>query len=249
VESKRENKIVVIRPHLFDCLFQKFKKETIGKRIYKTPGTPRFKIQRPTKDVQVLVEDLQKKYRSGVGMLFYLTKYSRPDIINVLRELSKCMDGTTWFDYHEMLLIITLVIDTKILDWKLNRKLKMKWNGVKKIFYGSDLTGDPDTRISITGFIVYLLDILIYWRSKAQSSVTLSRNKAEYIANSESAKDINLIYYLLEDFHVEAIFPIVVKTDNVGAIFHTQKCIDWRSNEACGHFLSLHPRIYRKWFN
>jgi hypothetical protein len=45
VESEREKKNVMIQPHLINWLIQKFEKETIGKLIYKTPGTPRFKIQ------------------------------------------------------------------------------------------------------------------------------------------------------------------------------------------------------------
>jgi hypothetical protein len=59
------------------------------------PGTPRFKVQRPTEDMDVLDLRSQKKYCFGVGMLIYLTKYSRPDICNVVRELSKCMDSAT----------------------------------------------------------------------------------------------------------------------------------------------------------
>jgi hypothetical protein len=84
-------------------------------KVYLTPGTPRFIIQRPTKDMEGLDTDHQQKYRSGVGILLYITKYSRPDISNVVRELSKCMNGATWGAYHEMLLVIEFEIDTKEL--------------------------------------------------------------------------------------------------------------------------------------
>ena len=33
----------------------------------------------------------QIRYRSGVGMLLYLVKFSRPDIANSVRELNKAM--------------------------------------------------------------------------------------------------------------------------------------------------------------
>jgi hypothetical protein len=65
-------------------------------RKYLTPGTPRFKIQRSTDDLEVINDGFQRKYRSGVGMLLYLIKYSRPDIINIARDLSKCMNATSW---------------------------------------------------------------------------------------------------------------------------------------------------------
>ena len=38
---------------------------------------------------------MQSKYRSGVCMLLHLIKYSRHDLANVVRELSKCMDGAS----------------------------------------------------------------------------------------------------------------------------------------------------------
>jgi hypothetical protein len=45
---------------------------------------------------------MQSKYRSGVGMLLYLIKYSRPDLADVVRELSKCMDDESLAAYREM---------------------------------------------------------------------------------------------------------------------------------------------------
>jgi hypothetical protein len=68
-----------------------------------TPGTPRFKIQKSTNDIDVLDGEYQSRYCSGVGMLLYLTKYSQPDISNIVRELSKCMDVASWRSYQELL--------------------------------------------------------------------------------------------------------------------------------------------------
>ena len=66
---------------------------------FTTPGTPRFKVVRPTINMERSETDMQSRYRSGVGMLFYLIKYSRPDIGNLMRELSKCNDGATLAAY------------------------------------------------------------------------------------------------------------------------------------------------------
>ena len=60
-----------------------------------TPGTPRFIARRlENKEDKVNAED-HETYRSGVGTLLYLTKHSRPDISNPVRELSKTMDAPT----------------------------------------------------------------------------------------------------------------------------------------------------------
>jgi hypothetical protein len=39
--------------------------------------------------------------------------------------------------------------------------------------YSDYWAGDPETRVSVTGFIIYLLSVPICWRSKSQKGVTL----------------------------------------------------------------------------
>jgi len=53
---------------------------------------------------------MQSKYMSGVGMLLYLVKYSRPYIANKVRDLSKCMDGATPAAYKNILRLVKFVL-------------------------------------------------------------------------------------------------------------------------------------------
>jgi hypothetical protein len=48
-----------------------------------------FKILRPENELDAIEADLQSRFRSCVGMLLYLMKHSRPDIVNVFREMAK----------------------------------------------------------------------------------------------------------------------------------------------------------------
>jgi hypothetical protein len=73
-----------------------------------------------------------------------------------------------------------------------------------------DWAGDPDSQISVTGFVIYLLCAPICWRSKEQKGVTLSSSEAEYVAMSEAVKEIRFIYYLLSGMGVQIKLPIVV---------------------------------------
>jgi hypothetical protein len=57
-----------------------------------------------------------------------------------------------------------------------------------------NLAGDAETRISVTGHLIYLLGAPICWRSKVQKGVTLSSNEAEYVAMSEAAKDLFYLF-------------------------------------------------------
>ena len=76
VESELKNKVVMIQPHLINPLTERFEKELQEKQSYKTPGTPRFKIQHPSKSMDVLDPVSQKIYRFGVGMSLYLKIFS-----------------------------------------------------------------------------------------------------------------------------------------------------------------------------
>ena len=86
-------------------------------------------------------------------------------------------------------------------------------------YCNSDWAGDAETRISVTGFIIYLLGVPICWRSKGQKGVTLSSSEAEYAAMSEAVKENRFVYYLLENLGISVKLPINVRIDNIGAIF------------------------------
>ena len=87
------------------------------------------------------------------------------------------------------------------------------------VFYcDSDYSGDKDTRISVTGYIIFLMGAVVCYKSKAQRGVTLSSTEAEYYAISEVCKEILYIKQLLEFLNKEVKTPIIVQVDNVGAI-------------------------------
>jgi hypothetical protein len=59
----------------------------------------------------------------------------------------------------------------------------------------------------------------------------------EYIAISEAAKEIKLIYNLMKGLHVEVILPIIVKDDNIGEIFMSENDVRTRHVDTCYHFI------------
>jgi hypothetical protein len=131
---------------------------------YSTPGTPRFKIVRTNDEIDGVDEMMQSRYRSGVEMLLYLIKHSRPDIANVVRELSKCMDSATMAAYKEMLRVTKFVLNTESYCLKIEPKASEEnWDLV--VYSDSDWAGDTENQISITGFYylpiacAYLLEI------------------------------------------------------------------------------------------
>jgi hypothetical protein len=132
------------------------------------------------------------------------------------------MDSATWGAYNDLLRVIKCVIDTKIFGLKIQPRLYNHFGWDLKVFCDSDWTGDSETRVSVTGFIIYLLSIPICWCSKSQKGVTLSSTEAKYVAISKAVKELKFIYYFLSDIHIKVNLPIVVKTDN----FYVRKCFN-----------------------
>jgi hypothetical protein len=59
-------------------------------------------------------------------------------------------------------------------------------------------------------------------QSKSHKGVTLSSTEAEYVAISEAVKKVKFINNLLREIGIEVELQIIVKTDNVGAMFIAQ---------------------------
>ena len=104
--SKDKKKAWLGQPHLIANIEKYFRDEVQGLTKYLTPGTPGLNQVKVTNEELMLPVATQKRYRSGVGMLLYLVKHSRPDIANPVRELSKVLDGSSLGAYKEMYLIL-----------------------------------------------------------------------------------------------------------------------------------------------
>jgi hypothetical protein len=107
--------------------------------------------------------------------------------------------------------MIKFVIDTKTFGLKVQPKLdnNLRWN--LNIFCDSDWAGDTGIRVSVKGFIIYLLNIPIFCHSKSHKGVIVLSTESEYVAISESVKEVKFVYYLLCDLHIKVNLPIAKK--------------------------------------
>jgi hypothetical protein len=86
-----------------------------------------------------------------------------------------------------------------------------------EFFHDSEWAGDLKTRINVIGFIVYLMNEPVCWISKAKRGVTLS--SGIYLNLWSCQRKIKFIYFLVPDIVICVELPIVVKTENFGAMF------------------------------
>ena len=219
IEFENESEATMHQPHILKKLKNKFSDIVMNIRTGKTPSPPGSVLMRPKENEAVIDEDKQNIYRSGVGTLLYLTKHTRPDIANSVREHSKMMDGATIDHYNSLLKLIKYVIDSERL--KLRLKVERTNGNVFMIegYSDSDYASNKDDRKSISGMVIYLCGVPIMWKSKSQKAVTLSSTEAEYYSLSELCSELIFVKNMLEFMGMNVGYPIVARVDNIGAMF------------------------------
>ena len=69
-------------------------------------------IKQPEEE-EILIKKAEQSLFRSVGLLLYLVKFSRPDLSNEVRELSKVMDSATPAHMKNLMRAIKYVLDTK----------------------------------------------------------------------------------------------------------------------------------------
>ena len=150
-------------------------------------------------------------YRSLIGSLLYLSRWSRPDISIAVNLLSRnvCKPNEKHWQSAK-----------RVLRYLKNKQLYLEPKGELTIIayadanYGSDII----TRRSTSGMTVHLGGSLVNWKTARQKFISLSSAESEYAALSELC--IDLVYYkqLAQDLGIFLQDPITVNENNQAAI-------------------------------
>ncbi len=143
--EKRGDAIYLHQPDLIKKMLKTFENEIRGIKEYLTPATSGYRVTKPQTEEEKLSVEQQSEYRSGVGLLLFLVKHSRPDLSNRVRKLSKGMDCANEDHMKAMLRAIKYVEVTKNLRLKMEvKKGDNDWS--VKGYCDSDYAGDSETR-------------------------------------------------------------------------------------------------------
>ena len=162
-------------------------------------------------------------YRSLLGSLLWIARCTRPDIYFAVTYLSQFNNCYGQVHFAAAKRVLKYLISTKTKKLVLP-KIKHKQLNVT-VFSDSDWAGDRLDRKSVTGTAVLLNGAPVSWMSKKQSVVATSSTEAEYIAASESLKEMLYTYNLLKEFTTVEC-PIYLHIDNTGAICISEKNIN-----------------------
>ena len=157
-----------------------------------------------------------KLYRSLVGSLLYIGKQTRPDILNVVNQLSRFFEkpNTTHWQAAKHVL--------RFLKGTINLRLTLAKNSSMKLVGNADAdwSGDLDDRKSITCYYFKFQGngAAISWEVKKQATVALSSTEAEYQAMAAAVQEAIYLRALMKDFGYPMKEPTYIGEDNQSCI-------------------------------
>eukprot|EP00961_Rhodomonas_salina_P031068 418041-Rhodomonas_salina.2 len=143
----------------------------------KTPMEPGIRLLK--RDCPAVVDpQVQDEYSAIVGHVSFLVQMTLPDLAFAFAELSKFVQAPGLVHLRAARRVLAYLVATQDLGITYSRpddpcKVNQLFGWVD-----SDYAADPDTRKSVTGYIVSMNNGQIAWKSKRQSCVTLSSAEA-----------------------------------------------------------------------
>ena len=168
-------------------------------------------------------EATHRDYRKGVGKLIHLGKYTKSEILNAVRELSRFGSNPNPAHYKAMLRCMRYCVSTK--EQGLLLKPTGRWDGKDKNYKfrirgrsDSTFASCPETKRSVSGWSCYLNDAPYVRKSKMQKFVTLSVTEAECVAGTSCVQDMIYGKNFLESMGLQVELPMVLEMDNKGGV-------------------------------
>jgi hypothetical protein len=172
-------------------------------------------------------EGTNKPYRSLVGSLMYLTMCTRPDLAHAVGVLSRFLENPAERHWDMGIRVLKYLKGTldQGLEYKRGQKITIQG------YSDSDWVSDKATGRSTRGFLVYLGENLMNWKSKRHRSVATSTTCAEVEALYHGVLDSEWIRNFLNELGMrtavsewfcdnQAAVAIVNSSKNVDKVRH-----------------------------
>lgn len=166
-----------------------------------TPMLPGLTL---TKEMGATAEEEVQKYHgiyiSAVGCLLYLATQTRPDIsytVGLLARFNSNPGEAHWKAVKHLMRYIKGTLDF-CLTYSKSASLPHPFI----VYTDADHGSCADSGKSTGGYLV-MSGCPVSWRSKLQTTVSLSTSEAEYVAGVEAGKELKWVHHLLS----ELIFP------------------------------------------
>lgn len=151
-------------------------------------------------------------YRSIVGLISHLARFTRPDVSNAVNKLAVKLHAPVEEDADYVHQLIGYLQGTRDMF------LELRGQDINqiKVYSDSDWAGDRTDRKSTSGFICYYGSSPITWSSKKQKCTAPSTMAAEYISLSDASKEAILLKNRAEQLSRVEV-PVTMLVDNMAA--------------------------------
>ncbi|GFY18451.1 retrovirus-related Pol polyprotein from transposon TNT 1-94 [Trichonephila clavipes] len=130
-------------------------------------------------------EILTVPYRNLIGSLSFIAIRTRPDIMYAVNVLSQFQANPGIKHWNCLLRLLGYLKYTQEYKLELSKVKSLKL----RCYSDSDFATNRDDRVSMGGFITFIDETPISWRTFKQKSVSLSTMEAEYVSLTEAANE------------------------------------------------------------
>ena len=186
-----------------------------------------------TKDEDGAARVEEWHYRSLIGMLNYLVSCSQPELAFSVHQCARFSQNPKKSHEQAVKRIIRYLVGckrnkeqgmifqpdkNKSIDTFVDASFAGEWN--------SAWSDEPSSVMSRTGYVIMFANCAIIWSSKLQTEITLSTTESEYVALSQSLRDVIPLMALLRELKRTTQFEPTIPTIHCTVHEDNQGCID-----------------------
>ena len=165
----------------------------------------------------------KREYQRIIGALMYLL-FTRPDLAHSVNQCSRFMSNPGVVHMNAAKRILRYLAGTMEMGITYTAQPKSREN-VLWGFADADHAGDPDSRRSVTGYVLMMCGGAISWSSTRQAVTALSSSEAEFYAASSAGCDVCYMRGLLDELGIKPAEPTVVYEDNWACIHLSRNAV------------------------
>lgn len=152
-------------------------------------------------------------YQRLIGRLLYVT-ITRPDISFAVQTLSQFMQQPKVSHWNAAIRVV------RYLKLAPGQGILLKADSAQTLtcWCHADWAAFPNTRRSVTGFVIKFGDSLVSWKSKKQATVSRSSAEAEYRSMAAAVAEITWLLGLFKELGAEVGQPVCIFSDSKSAM-------------------------------